>query len=428
MSRHYIYALPAQLLSVCALCLGYTQTLPSAQAHALPQASRKNQAHSTRLGELALLAPERDEAALFPASAEKELLLDKPLSQQIEIDTEGTCPSSSIHSCSGISQVSENATLIAEQQMTVPLEASEAEPSNAGTGNEIQLRADAHTDLAGNELAEDEVAEPSDVDPDLGVLRLSPKTEADSDLGRLRLQPTVEEPPRRPVVYATVRSSAFLSDNTFSSTDPIEDGLVKTGIGLRAVPALGSRTFLIATANGNIVRYFDETDFNYDELELRASIYHRITRRAYIDVGWRNEQFFAESGDRFLSDHQLRASIGRRDRIGPVSINTAYQFRRSFADPNRRSRLLNRLSLSARYPLRSDVDLGISYQLSLIDFTDIDRNDHYSQVLGELSYRPSSTTRLSLFGGGRFGDSSSDFVDFDSALIGITFSLNLPLF
>ncbi|MGF1538524.1 MAG: hypothetical protein ACFB4J_18845 [Elainellaceae cyanobacterium] len=314
-------------------------------------------------------------------------------------------------------------------QTTAHLEPSEAvDLPDTATGHNIQLQAEAHTNLEEHEPAGGDIAETDDIDPDLGLLRLSPKTEVDPDLGLLQLQPLVEEPPRPPVIYATVYSSAFLSDNTFSSTDPIEDGLVQAGIGLRAVPALGARTFLVATVNGSIVRYFDETDFNYDELELGASIYRRITRRAYIDVGWQNEQFFAESGDRFLSNHQLRASIGRRDRIGPLRVNTAYQFRRSFADPNRRSRLLNRLSLSARYPIRRDMDFGISYQLSLIDFTDIDRNDHYNQILGELVYRPSSTTRLSLFGGGRFGSSDSDFVDFDSALIGVTFSLNIPLF
>jgi len=267
-----------------------------------------------------------------------------------------------------------------------------------------------------------------EADPDLGILRVYPESERDPDLGVLRLQPAQPESPPRPVIYFTARSSAIFSDNALSQDDPIDDGIFQAGIGLRAVPALGDRTYGVFTVNGNIVRYADTSEVNYDELELGASIFHSITRRAYVDVGWKNEQLFRESGDRFLSDHQVRARIGRRDQIGQLQLNTAYQLQRSFADPDSRSRLLNRLRLSARYPLQPDLDLGLSYQLTLVDFTQSDRNDHYQQILGQLSYKPSPETRISLFGGGRFGGSDRDRVDFDSVLFGISFGVNLPLF
>ncbi|MGB3616216.1 MAG: hypothetical protein WBA10_20655 [Elainellaceae cyanobacterium] len=267
-----------------------------------------------------------------------------------------------------------------------------------------------------------------ETDPDLGILRVYPESERDPDLGVLRLQPAQPESPPPPVVYFTASSSAIFSDNALSSDEPIDDGIFRAGIGLRAVPALGDRTYAVLTANGNIVRYADAEQVNYDELELGASLFHRITRRAYVDVGWKNEQLFRESGDRFLSDHQLRATIGRRDQIGRLQVNTAYQLQRSFADPERRSRLLNRLRLSAQYPLQADLDLGISYQLALVDFTESDRNDHYQQILAQLSYQPSPETRISLFGGGRFGDSDLDRIDFDSVLFGVSFGVNLPLF
>ncbi|MEO0406501.1 MAG: hypothetical protein AAF289_04035 [Cyanobacteria bacterium P01_A01_bin.135] len=275
------------------------------------------------------------------------------------------------------------------------------------------------------EEQEDAIA---DGDPDLGILRAYPNTEPDPDLGILRALPQQPEPPQRPVVYFTAGSSVFYSDNVFSSTDPQEDGIFRAGLGLRAVPALGSRTFAVFAANGNITRYVEESSVNYDELELSASLFRQITRRAYIDVGWRNEQLFRESGDRFLSDHQLQLSIGRRDQLGPLQVDSSYQLRRSFADPEDRSRLLNRLRLSARYPLNQDLDLGLSYQLGLTSFTQSSRDDHYQQILGQLSYQPNRQTSISLFGGGRFGGSDEDDLDFDSALFGVSVGVNLPLF
>ena len=218
-----------------------------------------------------------------------------------------------------------------------------------------------------------------ETDPDLGILRAYPSAARDPDLGILRATPLQPEAPPRPVVYFTARSSTIFSDNVFSSTDPQEDGIFQAGIGLRAVPALGSRTFAVLTANGNIVRYAEEDGINYDELELGASLFRQLTRRAYIDVGWRNEQLFRESGDRFLSDHQLQLTVGRRDQLGSLRLDSSYQLRRSFSDPERRSRLLNRLRLSASYPINADLDVGLSYQLSFADFIEGDRDDHFQQ-------------------------------------------------
>lgn len=386
MSRHYARFVSAQLLSLCTVCIGHAQMLPSAQAR-----SELNTTNN-------------------PVGVVK---VELPTSSKSAFENE-------VSNLAGLQSH--------DAQLSHAPQPGAALPGSGATANSSWLQADVPLDADASDLIETNELDESEGDPDLGILRLYPQAELDPDLGILRLQAVEEEPPRRPVVYATARTSTIWSENALSSVNPTADGLVQAGVGLRAVPALGSRTFATLTANGNIVRYFNETDFNYDELELGASIFHRITRRAYIDVGWRNEQLFRESGDRFLSDHQLRASIGRRDQLGQLRVDTAYQFQRSFTDLESRDRLLNRLSVSARYPVRPDVDLGVFYQLSLIDFTNVDRNDRYQQVLGALSYRPSSATQISLFGGRRFGDSGSDFIDFDSALVGVSVNFNLPLF
>ncbi len=400
MSRYSAYTLRIRLLAVCTFCVGCAQAPANAQAYPSEAATtdREAAADATAI-ELRLqdLEDSRDIAVLL-ASAKQTTSNKKA------------------------------AWALTSQRPQGGVEPDEPEEGGSLQAEVLQPSVD---ETLAETLAQtpnsDGFTVPND-DPDLGTLRLYPQADVDTDLGVLRLQPAEDTPPRPPVVYATIQSSTILSDNALSSADPIEDGLLQAGIGLRAVPALGSQTFAVLTLNGNVVRYFDETDFNYDELEMGASIFHRITRRTYIDVGWKNEQLFRESGDRIISDHQLRASIGRQDQLGPVRIDTAYQLQRSFADPNSRSRLINRLSVGANYPVQSRIDLGIFYQLSLIDFIDGDRDDHYQQLIGQISYRPSSTTRISLFGGGRLGDSDLDFIDFNSALIGISVGVNLPLF
>ncbi|MEB3357538.1 MAG: hypothetical protein VKK04_12490 [Synechococcales bacterium] len=274
-------------------------------------------------------------------------------------------------------------------------------------------------------------AEPSDPDtpgdPELGILRLRELPEAtleleDPELGRLRLRETVLQPQAvRPTVFFTARTSGFWSDNIFSFVDPIEDGIFQSGISLRAVPALGDRTFLTASVEGNLVRYFDQSDFSYNEFELRASLFRAITRRTYVDLGWNHQLLFErDGGERFFSDHQLRLSLGRRDRLtNRLDLNTSYLLQLSFTDPEDRSRAINRLNASLGYDITSRLRSDLFYQFSLIDFTKRDRNDYYHQLLAQLTYSLSSETRIFLYGGGRLGSSSDDRINFDGLLFGV---------
>lgn len=285
-----------------------------------------------------------------------------------------------------------------------------------------------------------DVSEPSETnpsgDPELGILRLRELPEAtleleDAELGRLRLREAVLQPvPVRPSIFFTARTSGFWSDNIFSFTDPIEDGILQSGISFRAVPALGDRTFLTASVEGNLVRYFDQSDFSYNELELSASLFRAITRRTYLDLGWNNQQLFErDGGERFFSDHELRLSIGRRDRLTDrLDLNTSYQLQLSFADPEDRSRAVNRLNASLSYDITARFRSDLFYQFSLIDFTKRDRNDHYHQLLAQFTYSLSSETRIFLYGGGRLGGSSNDLIDFDGLLFGGGLVFNFSLF
>jgi len=274
-------------------------------------------------------------------------------------------------------------------------------------------------------------------DPELGVLRLiEVPTESfeilDPELGVLRLQelPVADEE-SDPSVYLRAYSNFFWTSNVLSVVDePIQDGILQVGLSLSAYPALGSRTYLLSSISGNLVRYTDETNLDYNDIDLSLGVYHAFTRRAYLELGWRNDQFFdRSSGDRFLNDHSFYASVGRRDRFSSrLRLDTEYELEYNLADPISRNRVVNQFRTTLRYQITPELETDLSYRLNLIDFTKQDRNDYYHQLILGVSYDLSSESQISFFGGGRLGDSSESFLDFDSALIGVNISVNLPLF
>ncbi|MGJ3252107.1 MAG: hypothetical protein ACFE0J_13395 [Elainellaceae cyanobacterium] len=294
--------------------------------------------------------------------------------------------------------------------------------------------------LSDSRIGQTEEPSPSeqpDADPELGILRLrelpyDPADISDPELGNLRLRETgIRVTPDRPSVYLRGRVGFFWSDNIFSSEiDPVNDGLFRTGLSLYAVPPIGQRTYLTALVSGELLRYFDETEFNYDELQFSLGVYHALTRRTYLDVKWLNQQLFDEvDNDRFLNDHQFRLAIGRRDRLSQdLYLNTSYQARLSLADPETRSRVFNLFHVSLGYEIQPRLRADVFYQFALIDFTQQSRNDRYHQLIAQLSYQLSRSTQISIFGGARLGNSSDSNIDFDSGLFGINVGVNLPLF
>lgn len=268
-------------------------------------------------------------------------------------------------------------------------------------------------------------AEPSEEevmgDPELGVIRVRPLPTPTA---------TAEPPTPPPALYLLGNVTYFNSDNIFSIRDPIADGLIQTGLDLWGVYPLSSRTALIGSVGGNLVRYQDQSEFDYNELRFEASVRHALSPRMYGEVGWSNQNlFYREGGDRFLNDHALRFALGRTDPLNSkLSLDTLYQFQASFADPDSRSRILNSLSASLRYDLTEEFQASLSYQLGLSNFTETDRDDFYQQLLGVLNYQFSERAQLTVYGGYRFGDSSNDLVDFDGGVVGVSLGFNLPLF
>ncbi len=256
----------------------------------------------------------------------------------------------------------------------------------------------------------------------------TPTNDLDPDLGRLRLrQLAAPSPPPAPALYLLGEIGYFRSSNIFAGIDPVDDGLVFSRVTLLAVPSLGSDTSLIASVAGGLVRYDTRYQVDYNEFRTYLGISHRLFDNTYGEVGWRNQQLFDRArGDRFLSDQALYLALSRRDFLSPqLTLETAYQFRYSLADPDSRSQSIHSLSASLGYGFQPDLHLDLSYQLALASFTQQTRDDTYHQVALRLSYGTLTTGRLSLFVGQSFGASSNPTINFNGLIMGVSADIGL---
>lgn len=272
------------------------------------------------------------------------------------------------------------------------------------------------------------------------------------ELGRLlvREKPLEQLPPppqrpiaqRQPVGYLLAHVGYFHTNNIFSSEiDPIQDGLIYSGLTLASAPLrLGSKTYLNGSIDGSIIRYIDQSQFNYNQIRFNAGIYHQLSQRMYGEIGWTNQQLFYarngtffNAGDRFLNENSVRLSFGRRDPLTrQLVLDSFYELRYSLTNPpsgqDNRDRITNSLWLSLNYYWKPSLQVGLNYQFNLSDFTHRDREDQYHRIYGHLNYGLSTYTNLSLQGGVTLGSSNESNIDFDGWFFTVNYNLELGRF
>ncbi len=266
-------------------------------------------------------------------------------------------------------------------------------------------------------------------DPDLGILRLR---QQDLPPPVPSPKPPPPAPPRQrtPVLNLLPRISYFQTSNVFSSVDPVGDSLIYPSLTLWAVPQIGRNTYLTPSIEGSLIRYIREPQFNYNLLRFRTGISQRLSRQMFGEIGWTNQRFYrAEVGDRFLNEHMAYLSLSRQDRLTQrLRLNSYYDFRVSFADPDSRSRIINSLYLSLSYSLQTNLQVAMDYQFERSDFTARDRYDQYHRIMGRITYGALRDSQISFSGGTTIGGSSESFIDFDSLFFSITYSVNFPIY
>ncbi|ESA36249.1 hypothetical protein N836_07870 [Leptolyngbya sp. Heron Island J] len=315
----------------------------------------------------------------------------------------------------------------------------------------LQVLADNHGDGSLSEEADDnepleseheqqtdDDSDDSDViDDELGILRLrSQPIGIDSELGVLRIRPTEDvplevepEPTRQTTVFLTGRGNIYGGNNLFRTPDPIDDRIYQTGIGIFAFPRISDTTNLVLSAEANLARYEDLSVVDYNELQFQAGIRQRLGQRSYGQINWRYQNLSTPGSDSFFTADYIELLLSRRDILNNRTwLDTYYQARLSYSDPEEFSRFSQIATGSLNYGFDPQTRVSLLYQLFLDDYTETARHDTYHQVLAQFSHDLSSTTRVSLFTGFRFGRSSRSNVNFDDTIYGVSINITLPLF
>jgi hypothetical protein len=267
-------------------------------------------------------------------------------------------------------------------------------------------------------------------------------------MGSIDVPPPVEQlppPPRakpvtkfKPIGSLRGYVGFFATNNIFSSeVDRIQDGLVFSGLTLASAPlALGPKTYLSAGIDGNLIFYIDQSKFNYNQVRFYLSIYQQLSRRMYGELGWSNQQLFYakngdffSAGDRFLNENSVHLSLGRRDPLTQrLVLDSFYELRLNFADPDSRNRINNSLLLSLSYYWLRSLQVGLNYQFNLSDFTLRQREDQYHRLYTNLTYGISDSTNVSLQGGVSLGGSTDQNINFDGWFFSLNYNWELGKF
>lgn len=283
-----------------------------------------------------------------------------------------------------------------------------------------------------SDVVDESAADPTDevLDDDLGTLRLQQtRSRSNEELGILRLLQTAKAeppPPRPPIAFLGGRLGFFNTDNAFRSEIEIEDQIYQLGLTLYLFPKLSEKTSVYAIAETSLARY----EVDYNELEVQAGLRHRILKRTFAQVGWRNQRLYTPGyREKILGVNYLDALISHRRILSKRAwADGFYQIRLGFAEPSAASRFRQTLIASVNYAATPKLRTSLLYQLELDDYLNIDRYDISQQFLAAVSYNITPESKISLFGGTRFGSSSASGVDLDDVFYGAGLNVNVPLF
>ncbi|MFB2838654.1 hypothetical protein [Floridanema evergladense] len=254
--------------------------------------------------------------------------------------------------------------------------------------------------------------------------------EIDPELGRLRLQlQRVPARERQPVLYLVPTLNFSRSNNLFSSIDPVTDSLFSPGLLFWSTPKIGARTWLSLSLDGNLTRYFRESQFDYNLVRFRTGVRQQLNSRMLGEVGWYNQQLFRTNGDRFLQENFFYLWLSRRDFLNPkLELYSYYNVALDLAEPDDRSRFTHFLTMSLGYYVRPTFQVGIEYQFFLSDYTNVQRVDYFNRFLGRITYSINRQNQLVFRFGFSLGDSTENFLNYNDWLFNLTYSINIPIY
>jgi len=278
---------------------------------------------------------------------------------------------------------------------------------------------------------------------ELGTILVQETPITAPEVPELKQPPAIEKPVEKfkPVGYLLGRVGYFHTSNIFSSRrNAIDDGLIFSGLTLAAAPfKIAPKTYLNGSIDGNIIRYSEQSEFDYNQIRFNLGVYQQLTNKMYAEIGWNNQQLFYSkdssrfnfaSGDKFLNENSFRLSLGRRDTLAPkLNLDSFYEFRLSLTNPpEKRNRVINYAWFSLNYYLQQSLRVGLDYQFSLSNFLERSREDQYHRISANLKYGISELSSINLQSGFALGGSTDRNIDFDGWFFSVNYSWDLGQF
>ena len=277
---------------------------------------------------------------------------------------------------------------------------------------------------------------PAKLDDELGTIRAKPIRRGDLGILRLLQTSVPPPPPSPPIAFLSGRLSYIDSENALRLDSRLSDEVYQSGLAFRLYPDLSESTSLYAIAEAGIGRFERDGSRGYNELELQLGVRQEILPQTYAQIGLRNQRFYSRDfGDgQILGINYIDTSLSHRAILDKKTwLDSFYQARLGFSDPETSSRFRQTFTLSLNHAISKELRTNILYQLALEDYTQISRYDISHQFIGTLSYRVTPESRITLFAGTRFGTSSgsdpiTSLINLDDTFYGAEVSVNLPLF
>ncbi|NJN49146.1 MAG: hypothetical protein HC805_04340 [Alkalinema sp. RL_2_19] len=261
----------------------------------------------------------------------------------------------------------------------------------------------------------------TNTDEDLGTFPIRPIPSEDEDFGKLPIRAIPPPAPRPKWLFTTARIEYVNNSNAFYTTVKRSDGLIRTGLSLSVLPKLGPKTYFLGAIDGNLVRYGNFSQLNYDELQFRAGILQQLSPRMYGELGWSNQKLYTAqdglrgvlSGKEFRNENSLRVELSRTDPLSKrLALSSFYQLRWSLSSRNGNDRISNTIFSSLNYRLSPSWTTSFDYLMSWSHYTQIKRDDLFQQIQLRTRYALSQNLSMSVFGGFSFGGSSDNRAQF----------------
>ncbi|MER3432934.1 MAG: hypothetical protein C4288_05750 [Leptolyngbya sp. ERB_1_1] len=254
-----------------------------------------------------------------------------------------------------------------------------------------------------------------------------------SEVGEIRIinRPRQAQTRSQPDVQLLVRSSVFSSSNiTGLDALRLSDTVFVNSAQLLATPKLGENTRLLAAAGGGITRFASKGDFNYNFVSYNVAIQQQLAPRTFGQLGWVQDSLYQnEDGRRLIRDNAVQLIVGRQDQLSEkLRLDSFYELRASFANPDDQSRVANTVGARLRYDITPAVQGALDYRLTFKNFTQVDRSDTEHQISALIIYNISRDVFLAGSASYLFGRSSNSAIDLNNLSFGLNLGINLPLF